>query len=114
MYTFENWRGVTKNQWEMRRNNAPGEKRAVGLLPCSSTPLWNRVEGGEAAHGLESNATAGQKEVGVDCVTRRWNCTRLYQELRKSFALPGEEMDLRQLEFSTSNFRDSYIMEGTW
>lgn len=86
-------------------------KEGCGPSPPFLTPLWNRAEGGEAAHGPESNAPAGQREVGVDGVTRRWNCTGLYQELMKSFALPGEEMDLRQLEFSTFNLRESYILE---
>lgn len=38
------------------------------LLPCSFTPLWSQEEEGEAADGPESNAAAGQSEVGVDCL----------------------------------------------
>lgn len=88
------------------------KKRGLGLLcpPAGSGEGEGRQL--RALSLVQPRVRGGRADRGCD--GGRWNCTGLCQELRKSFALPREELDLRQLEFSTADFRALLFPGRTW
>lgn len=94
------WVQSRRTQWETRRNIPPREERAAGLAPVPlALSRAGRKKGRlPVAPSLTQQRAKGRWE-RIVCDSGRWNCTRLYQEQRKSFTLSREEMDLRQLEF---------------
>lgn len=59
---------VQENTVGNEKKYSPQRRESCGSCPCSSSPLQSREEEGEAASGPKSNAAAGQREVGADCL----------------------------------------------